>query len=54
MTRLDAFRIYRAIEHPNEKDSFARRGVPAEDLLPYADLISDPRRNPEAAKKLAS
>lgn len=55
MWDLQGFLLYRSIERRGETDSTTPRdGIREADLIPYADIIRDPRINPEEAKKIAS
>jgi hypothetical protein len=53
MWELQGMLLYRSIEHLDHKDD-RRDGIREGDQLPYENLIRDPRRNPEEAKKLAA
>lgn len=51
MWELQGILLYRSIEHRGEGES----ELPTEDvLIPYANLIRDPRLNDEEARKLAA
>jgi hypothetical protein len=53
MWDLQGILLYRSIEHRRDRDTSER--IRIEDLVPYIyDRSTDPRIDPEAAKKLAA
>lgn len=52
MWQLQGALLYQSIEHRNEIEPDVR--VREEDLVPYAHLLDDPRRDVEEAKKIAA
>lgn len=52
MWRLQGALLYQSIEHRNEIEPDVR--VRDEDLVPYAHVRSDPRRDVEEARKIAA
>ena len=53
MWDLQGILLYRSIEHRNERHDHLAF-VPDDVLVPYANLLRDPRIDPEEAKKLAA
>lgn len=54
MWHLQGHLLYQSIEHRNERDPETRDRITDDVLIPYAHLIYDPRRDDEAAKKIAA
>ncbi len=54
MWELQGILLYQSIEHRNRARAAKREGLDPETLVPYADLLRDPRVNPEEAKKIAA
>ena len=53
MWDLQGILLYRSIEHRNEQRSQTAL-IPDDVLIPYADLLRNPRIDPEEAKKIAA
>ena len=53
MWDLQGILLYRSIEHRNERRAQLEL-IPDDVLIPYANLLRDPRVDPEEAKKIAA